>query len=136
LKNKEFFRVIDANQNRAREGLRVVEDITRFILNNKDTSQALKRTRQAITKNTKLLVPERQKLLFSRDSVKDVGRSSGAEVLKRKNYQEILEVNLKRAQESTRVLEEFSKLKSESVSCAFQKIRFKLYGLEKKVLNR
>ena len=63
-------RIIDANLNRAGEGLHLLEDIARLMLNDADLSQQLKTMRHELIKGDGLL---HQKLLQSRNSEGDVG---------------------------------------------------------------
>ncbi len=62
----ELFRVIDANINRLKEGVRVVEDIERYIFNNRELSSKLKVIRHSAK------VENLDELLTSRDSINDV----------------------------------------------------------------
>ena len=124
----ELFRVVDANLNRLKEGIRVVEDILRYRDNNKELSSKLKALRHlAQVKNTK-------ELLQYRDSTNDVLRSSIKSELNRTSVDNIILANFKRAQESSRVLEELYKLESVEYSENFKYIRYELYMLEKSVL--
>lgn len=117
-------RLIDANLNRLREGIRVVEDIFRYIYNDKETSSKLKSLRHlARTKNY-------NELLETRDVASDVLRSSIKSEQNRDDLYSILIANFKRAQESSRVLEEFTKLTSIEDSENFKYIRYELYTLE------
>ncbi|NOQ31039.1 MAG: thiamine-phosphate pyrophosphorylase [Helicobacteraceae bacterium] len=125
----ELSRVIDANLNRLREGIRVVEDIERYIFNNKELSSKLKELRH------KVKTDNLEELLDSRDSQNDVLRPSMNDELKRKDLKSIIIANYKRAQESSRVLEELFKLSSIQNSELFKNIRYELYTLEKSVLK-
>jgi len=124
----ELYRVIDANLNRLREGIRVVEDIIRYRDNNKDLASKLKQLRH------KVKISETQELLKHRDSVNDVLRTSCKSELNRSDILDIVIANFKRAQESSRVLEELYKLNSTGYSENFKYIRYELYALEKDVL--
>ena len=73
---KKTLSVIDANVNRAKEGLRVVEDITRFMLLKKNPAAGLKKIRHGIDSAVKKLSPDYNALLKSRDSAKDPGRAA------------------------------------------------------------
>jgi len=126
---KENLRLIDANLNRLREGIRVVEDIYRYIFNDKENASQLKILRH---KSRILLYEE---LLDSRDIQNDVLKKSTASEQNRENLSSILIANFKRAQESTRVLEEFTKLISCKDSENFKSIRYELYHLEKSFLD-
>jgi len=123
----EFFRVVDANLNRLKEGIRVVEDILRYRDNNKELSSKLKLLRH------KAKIKETNELLKYRDSVNDVLRCSIKSELDRTDINSIILANFKRAQESSRVLEELYKLNSAEYSENFKYIRYELYALEKEV---
>ncbi len=124
----ELFRVIDANLNRLKEGIRVVEDIMRYRDNNKNLSSKLKQLRHSAQ------IDENFELLTYRDSINDVLRPSCDSELKRSNVVSIITANFKRAQESSRVLEELFKLHSNEYSEKFKHIRYELYDLEKVII--
>ncbi len=110
----ELFRVIDANLNRLKEGVRVVEDIMRYRDNNKDLSIKLKELRH------KARIEETLELLIHRDSINDVLRPTITSELNRTDISSIITANFKRAQESSRVLEELFKLHSAKYSENFK----------------
>lgn len=126
---KKHLRLLDANLNRLREGIRVVEDIFRYIYDDKETSSKLKNLRHIsrLHNNTELLE--------SRDIKNDVLKVSTTSEQSRENLSSILIANFKRAQESSRVLEELAKLLSVEDSENFKYIRYELYDLEKKLLT-
>ncbi len=119
---------MDANLNRLREGIRVVEDILRYKENNKQLASKLKELRH------KAQIPNIKEFLAYRDSVNDVLKSSTKNELKRQSLEDIIVANLKRAQESSRVLEELYKLIDIKASENFKTIRYELYTLEKEIL--
>ncbi|WP_323666083.1 thiamine-phosphate pyrophosphorylase [Aliarcobacter butzleri] len=124
MDNNSSLRLIDANLNRLREGIRVVEDIFRYVHNNKEITTKLKNLRHlARTENY-------YELLETRDVKNDVLRESIKSEQNRDNLNSILIANFKRAQESARVLEEFTKLTSIKDSENFKYIRYELYNLE------
>ncbi len=123
-------RVLDANINRAREGLRVLEDVARFIFNDPETTATLRACRQAVDKSVRKIYPQ---LLKARDSGDDLGRTF--KETKRKNFPGLIIANFKRVEEAMRVLEEFSKLISARHGSIFKGIRFKMYQAEKKIMN-
>ena len=88
FKIKPVDRIIDANINRAKEGLRVCEEITRFILDNRALTQELKLIRHKIDPIVKLL-PSSFELIKTRKSLKDVGMTISAGEYKRKNVRDI-----------------------------------------------
>jgi len=124
----ELFRVIDANINRLKEGIRVVEDILRYRDNNKELASKLKNLRHIAT------IRDYKILLQNRDSINDVLRSSTKSEQNRTSIESILTANFKRAEESSRVLEELYKLSDINQSETFKNIRYELYALEKDVL--
>ena len=124
----DLFRVIDANLNRLKEGIRVIEDIARYLQNDKPLASKLKSLRHQSKIN------DLQNLLASRDSVNDVLRPTVESELQRDTLDSILVANYKRAQESSRVLEEMYKIIDPTLSENFKQIRYELYTLEKKHL--
>ena len=128
-------RIIDANINRTKEGLRVCEEITRFILNNRSLTLELKKIRHEVDSATRGLAP-RNELLKERLAQEDVGRNIHAHELKRDSLKDIFFANIQRAKESVRVLEEFSKLVNLKSALKFKMVRYKIYALEKKAAGR
>jgi len=124
----ELYRVIDANLNRLKEGIRVVEDIMRYRDNNKLLATQLKELRH------KARIDENLELLRYRDSINDVLRPSTKSELNRTDILSIIIANFKRAQESSRVLEELFKLLHVEYSENFKYIRYELYNLEKEIV--
>ncbi|RLA73371.1 MAG: thiamine-phosphate pyrophosphorylase [Epsilonproteobacteria bacterium] len=124
----ELFRVIDANLNRLKEGIRVIEDIARYSHNNKKLATKLKSLRHQSR------IDDLQNLLASRDSINDVLRPTVESEMNRSNLESIIVANYKRAQESARVLEEMYKIVKPSLSETFKQIRYELYALEKENL--
>lgn len=124
MTQKNTLRLIDANLNRLREGIRVVEDIFRYVYNDKQTSLKLKDLRH------KARLENFTELLETRDVKNDVLRASIKSEQNRSDLYSILIANFKRAQESSRVLEEFTKLTSIEDSENFKYIRYELYNLE------
>jgi thiamine-phosphate pyrophosphorylase len=128
IKNEgRLLRIIDANINRAVEGVRVVEEIARFVLDDKLVTRELKDIRSSLR-----LAGKKLKILDSRQVATDVGKDSFSKTeAKRETLLDIFSANIKRVQEALRVLEEFSKLTAPPVSKTFKKIRFQTYELEK-----
>lgn len=129
---KTAFSIIDANINRAKEGLRVCEDIIRFTLQIKKLSAKIKKIRHEIDSQASSLAPNYKTLLISRDSAADAGRRiKNKSEFKRSGLHDILVSNFKRAEESLRVLEEMSKLNSSPAASGFKELRYKTYEAEK-----
>lgn len=123
--DRGLYRVIDANLNRLKEGIRVIEDMARYKDNNKDLSSKLKNLRHLAK------IDDIQDLLKSRDAQNDVLRPTIASEMERSSLDSIIISNYKRAQESSRVLEEIYKLVEPELSERFKHIRYELYTLEK-----
>jgi len=124
----ELLRVVDANLNRLKEGIRVIEDIARYVHNDRELSTSLKTLRHMAK------VESTDELLASRDSVNDVLRPTMNSEMNRTDLRSILIANYKRAEESSRVLEEVYKIVDPDLSERFKYIRYELYTLEKKNL--
>ncbi len=123
-----LYRVIDANLNRLKEGVRVIEDIARYVNNDKALASKLKEIRHQSR------IDDLQNLLNSRDSVNDVLRPTVTSEMNRDSLESIIIANYKRAQESSRVLEEMYKIVDPALSENFKSLRYALYQLEKENL--
>ena len=119
-------RIIDANLNRGNEALRVLEEITRFILDDKNLSEELKLMRHQLS-----MVQEADysKLLAARDTENDVGISI-KNPDKRCGIETIFKANIKRLQQVLRVLAEYS-VNNPEHAATFETMRYKTYTLEK-----
>jgi len=124
-----LYRVIDANLNRLKEGIRVIEDIARYVNNDKVLASRLKELRHQSR------IDDLQKLLNSRDSLNDVLRPTVTSEMNRDSLESIIIANYKRAQESSRVLEELYKIVDPALSENFKSLRYALYQLEKENLS-
>jgi thiamine-phosphate pyrophosphorylase len=137
----QLLRMIDANLNRSSEGLRVLEDVARFLLNDAELSQRLRTLRHDLAQETKSLGVG---LLSRRDSEHDVGARIVAsyEPETKKSLQDLpglVTANAKRVEESLRVVEELAKLPDVSSmlnSVKFEQMRFALYTLERDLISK
>lgn len=132
---KKIHRVIDANLNRAKEAFRVIEDICRFILDEKILTQKIKNLRHRLQNiaNSSFV---KDKLIKCRNIVADVGKASIINELKRKDIGDIFFANIERLKESVRVLEEFLKLTNKQKALKFKQIRYKIYQIEKEMFSK
>jgi thiamine-phosphate pyrophosphorylase len=129
LKNKKsILRIIDANLNRCREGLRVVEDSLRFVLNDEVLYKKIRTIRHSVDK---ILRTKYNEFIKERDSIEDSGRQIPETTAK--ELDGIIVANLKRAEESLRVLEEYSKVVIPETSTNFKKQRYLVYTAEKNI---
>ncbi len=125
----DIYRVIDANLNRSKEGLRVCEEIARFILDSRQLAAAFKRMRHKI--DAAVSGYPARALLGVRNSEEDVGRLNSRGELQRRSCKDIFRANMQRVKESLRVLEEFSKLKDRKSALFFKRLRYEVYEIEK-----
>ena len=134
--------MIDANLNRSSEGLRVLEDVARFLLNDAELSQRLRTLRHDLTQKTK---PLSVGLLSGRDAGHDVGgplsndRQPVAHMSSPKRLLNLIAANAKRVEEALRVIEELARLPDMSSllnSASFRQMRFALYALERDLTSR
>ncbi len=132
---KEIYRILDANVNRAKEGLRVCEDIARFCLKDASLTRRLRCLRHAVTKILKASRVDRLRMVLERKSAQDPGRTFANKTTKRSAAHLFL-ANMQRTKEALRVLEEFLKLLDNQASRKIQKTRFDTYELEKTTLKK
>jgi len=132
-----IFRMIDANLNRAREGIRVVEDFARFALNHPDLSRRCKTIRHELQKLARRIEQKAGLSLTAfRDTRGDVGtRISSRSEQSRCSAVDLLCANFKRVQESLRVLEEQGKPIDPGFGPAFERMRYSTYALEDDLLR-
>ena len=105
----DTLRTLDAAANRAREGLRVVEDFVRFSLDDAHLSRLLKELRHELT--ARLSDLDRFGLVAARDTLGDVGtRIKTPREQTRLLPIDVVVANCRRVEEALRTLEEFSKL--------------------------
>ncbi|KPL00824.1 MAG: hypothetical protein AMJ91_03070 [candidate division Zixibacteria bacterium SM23_73_3] len=135
MDRKNIYRILDANLNRAREGVRVTEEVARLYFDDAKLSSKFKNLRHELTRVARKSF-DWEKLLSFRDSERDVGADiMGILEKRRADLASIIQANLRRSQEATRVLEEFGKLINPDSAKSFKKIRFRLYTLEQKMLG-
>ena len=131
LADAGVLRLLDANLNRAREGLRVVEDTARFVWNDEPMYRRVRALRHKLHE---LTAASYKKLVSARDSDGDAGRrlkESG-----RTSLSGVVSANVRRAEEAVRVLEEYSKVFSPKTAAGFKAVRFAVYEEEKRILKR
>jgi thiamine-phosphate pyrophosphorylase len=128
-------RVIDANLNRAGEGLHLLEDVARLMLNDADLTQQLKTMRHELLRGDQAF---NQQLVQSRDSEGDVGAETSEEAKERELPIAVV-ANSRRVQESLRTLEELAKIPDAIPKLdpqKFKQARFALYTIERKMLSK
>lgn len=123
-------RILDANLNRAREGLRAVEEWCRFGLDSSDLAESCKIMRQEVA------YWHTDQLRQARNTEGDVGTSlSHPQEEKRSGVWALLQANLCRVEEAFRVIEEYGKLLDPAMGAAFKQLRYRVYRLETQLLS-
>ncbi|MBX3353988.1 MAG: thiamine phosphate synthase [Phycisphaeraceae bacterium] len=103
-------RILDANLNRAREALRVLEDIARFALDDRELSGELKSMRHALRDAAALLGIDDLELIAARDAVHDVGKDIKTQAEgERESLRSVASAAGKRLTEALRSIEEIAK---------------------------
>jgi len=135
--SQKMLRAIDANSNRISEGVRVVEEVARFVLDEPGLTERLKSVRHFVREATRELGGSVAALTGARDSDADVGKPlSTSDSSDRRDAVGLVSANLKRAEEGLRVLEEMSAILDAELSNGFKLRRFELYTLEKEIVAR
>ncbi len=122
---KSCWRILDANLNRAREGLRVVEDVLRFQFDGEELVQAIRDIRHRLSLSP---LP----FACARDVDSDVGREKGGREEK-KELMGVVVGNIRRVEEALRALEEIAKC-VDIDSSLFEEVRYELYSIEQRIL--
>jgi thiamine-phosphate pyrophosphorylase len=128
---KEILRLIDANINRITEGLRVVEEVLRFVYKEDKIYKILRSIRHKIVK---LFIEFYPQSVLQRASSIDPGRT--AEEKSYKDIRQLVVSNFHRVTESFRVLEEIAKLVNTKKISEVKKLRYKVYDIEKYVVEK
>ncbi|MEK7412494.1 MAG: thiamine phosphate synthase [Planctomycetota bacterium] len=125
-------RLLDANANRAAEGLRVLEDVARFQLETAELSGIAKRLRHQIRS---AMPPQ---IVAWRDAGSDVGEAiKASDEGIRETLVAVIRANAARAQEALRVLEEGLKLAGYAAAAgAAEAVRYSTYRLESDLLSK
>jgi ThiD2 family len=134
MTNKSLYRILDANFNRAKEGLRVCEDLCRYVWEQKTFTRAYKDIRHQLT--TAIINLNIIKALEARCVESDVGRTTSVSETKRADIKAVFWANSQRVKESLRVLEEVTKLIDSRISSKIKIFRYRVYALEQKVIGR
>ncbi|MHC4555681.1 MAG: thiamine phosphate synthase [Planctomycetota bacterium] len=127
------YRIIDANFNRAREAIRLIEEFCRFALNSKPLTERAKQLRHELSAAIGQL--DAGRLLSSRDTLGDVGTGKTAEKqLARSNLSDCFTAGCKRLTEALRALAEVIQPQNKLVSVTIEKLRYAAYTLEKDIV--
>ena len=125
-----IYQIIDANLDRAREGLRVLEDWARFGIGKEDLVKKIKNFRHILGKN------HLETYKISRNHIEDQCKGlPHIEQTNRKSPYQIICSNSARVQEALRVIEEYSRNSNKKLSKIASEIRYQIYSLEIELLN-
>ena len=152
------YRILDAAINRAGEGMRVVEDYVRMVVEDKHLSGQLKQLRHDLTQSVASIEP--QSRIAARDTLGDVGcqieteseyQRGDSNVTSNSGAQAqgvsgdgggapnpasgLVQANLARAQQALRTIEEFSKTIDPEIAKRVEQLRYRTYTIEKAVLT-
>jgi thiamine-phosphate pyrophosphorylase len=126
-----ILRILDANLDRAREGLRVIEEWCRFGLSDTQLTSTCKNLRQELGRW------HSDAMRSARDTPGDPGTDlTHPQESSRSDIRQVLAANLARIQESLRVLEEYGKIPHPELASAVKQIRYQVYTLESQLLHR
>lgn len=127
-----LLRVLDAAENRCREGVRVVEDYVRFVLDDRHLTDHLKQLRHDLTAAFQSIPPGHR--LASRETQSDVGTTlSTPSEVHREDIASVLAANFARVQEALRSLEEFGKVLDPALAGQVKGLRYRVYTLQRAV---
>jgi thiamine-phosphate pyrophosphorylase len=129
VSRREAARIVDANLNRCREGLRCAEEYARFALGDRGAAAALRALRRDLAAGAGLF--GRGELLAAREAAGDVLAADAAAA--RASEAEVARAGLARAAEALRALEEYGPLVAAGGAERFARMRFRLYGLEREI---
>ncbi len=129
---QSVYRIIDANFNRAREAVRVIEEFCRFALNSTSLTSRAKNLRHQLSAAIAKL--DAARLISSRDTLGDVGVGQTVEnQLQRTNLYECFTAACKRLTEALRTLAEMTQTLAPSVAAQIEHLRYNAYTLEKDI---
>jgi thiamine-phosphate pyrophosphorylase len=125
-------RILDANANRAREALRVMEDGARFLLDDAELSSRAKALRHDLAS---ALAPFAHEMLLARDTPGDVGTAISTEgEAHRASARDVVVAAGKRLTEALRTIEEYAKVIEPTVAPVVEALRYRAYDLESRLV--
>ncbi len=132
--DRDTLRIIDANLNRLREALRVVEDYARFVLDDADLATRTRTLRHRIAKLIRSLGETR--LLDARCAEADVGQRHATTPATREDLDAVVAAALARCAEAARSLAEYAKLVDPPAAAQAERCRYETYALAQAVRLR
>jgi len=149
------FRILDANFNRSREALRVMEEYARFVLDDASLTEAIKTERHRLSSAVRDCISQQdqppsaqspdstplasargsdgESVVAYRDIVGDVGRGISAPFeFARADTIDVIQAAAKRLSESLRAIEEYGKTINPDFAAAIERLRYRGYELERR----
>ncbi|NJN48861.1 MAG: thiamine phosphate synthase [Alkalinema sp. RL_2_19] len=131
MTDRAILRILDANLDRAREGIRVIEEWCRFGLARTDLTNICKDLRQQLGQW------HSNEIRAARDTPGDPGTHlTHSQETQREDISQVLLANLARVQESLRVLEEYGKVHRTDLAAAVKQMRYQIYTLESSMTQK
>ncbi len=128
-------RIVDANFNRASEGLRVIEEYCRFASSDEHLSRICKELRHELTEVVSALPAA--DLVKARQTQQDVGTEiTTPSEQQRQSLLDVALASLKRVEQALRAIEEYGKLLPPLEAAAIEQLRYRVYTLGKGVACR
>ncbi|MDD4890522.1 MAG: thiamine phosphate synthase [Phycisphaerae bacterium] len=129
---RELARILDANFNRAREGLRVAEEYARFVIEDTRLAGQAKQFRHELADAARRIDPAAGELLGARDTAGDVGAAVHTESESaRASAADVATAAAKRVGEALRVLCEYAKVVDAPTAAGMDQLRYRFYDWEK-----
>lgn len=128
------YSVIDANLARIKEGIRVLEDIVRFVFADKELFEALKILRHSLSGMEVWFQPAHT--IGGRFGTDVGGGTNAPGEFTRHSLYSLIRANASRSIEALRVLEEFAKLYSKKNAHLIERARYQMYSVERDLLVR
>ncbi len=134
MTRRSVLRLLDANANRALEGLRVCEDLVRFELESASFFRRLRALRHGVAQAIRRLPVTPTELVRARESGSDIGRKAPASRVA--SLEHLFLINVQRTKEALRALEEGVRLIAPRQAASFQRLRFRTYEVERALVLR
>ncbi len=132
---RDVYRILDANFNRAREALRVIEDCGRFALNDPAVTAMSKNLRSQLKEVTDDLPAS--EMIASRDTAGDIGTEiTSPTEPERQDLSDVAAAACKRLTEALRTIEEYIKFIAPAQTLKVERMRYDAYTLEQRLMQR
>lgn len=133
MTDRHVYRVLDVNFNRSREALRVLEDVCRFRVADREAAWTCKELRRSLAEAAR---PVQRHLVSSRNINHDIGQDFDRAGKTTRSVSAMVQANVRRLQEALRSIEEHGRVVDPKLSNAAYRLRFQAYRLEQAILPR